>query len=193
MKNNKNKNEQIIYTEKGDKCISPCFPPNTLFYNPKNLSSIIESEPSCAIKPYTEITKDIETSFYYGKCNIDDINDDYKNFHIFNDKIDIFHNDNSFLENIYDISDLYNLKIFLNDLIDDLPIYTQRRLLKSIFNVYYDFADFPRKIFIEKVKFVLENIYKIKLSFNIISEDLNAIQEKNELYNYFVTKYNKVI
>lgn len=188
MKNIENK-KKIVYTKNGTKCIGPCYPPNTILYNPYNLCMTIESEPTCAIKPkkvkigVDEIVDNFET------CDVEDIDYNYKNFNILNDDVLLFGDDNIFLDYVYDISNLQNLKFYLLNSFSDLPVYTQRRLLRSMFIVYYDFVDFPKKIFIEKIKFVLDEIYKIKLSSSIIFEDLDLIDNKNKLFGYFANKY----
>jgi hypothetical protein len=192
----KNKNDKTIITSNGYKCIGPCYPSNTLFYNPTNLFSATNSEPSCPIFPVIKINNGHEEMLYYDKCDIKDVNENYKNFNVFmcENLIDILNNDLSFLSNIYQIHSLNDSQQFLSDSIDNFPIYTQRRILIAIFNSYYNFIDFPKKTFVKKIMLVLKKIYNIDLSIDTISDELDLIQiddEQQNLYNHFVIKYNK--
>jgi hypothetical protein len=128
------------------------------------------------------------------KCSNEDINNNYASFDIFSDTVLIASNDDMFLSQIYELDNINDVVNYLSNEFDELPIYTQRRLLKSIFNVYYKYTEFPKKIFIKKLIFILENIYKIKkINVDNISEELDKIIANSlDLYLYFYNKYNKI-
>ena len=177
----------------GFECIGPCYPPNVVFYNPITLIGIKSSQPTCPIKSQTIINKNNKKEkILADKCNIENIDKNYMSFDIFNDTVRIATTDYMFLNQIYNITNINDVVNFISNSFDVLPIYTQRRLLNSIFITYYKYIEFPKKIFIQKLSFILENIYKIKnLNNNKIFEDLDNINNNSiDLYIYFYDKYN---
>ena len=131
-----NFNNSFQTTKNNNKCISPCYPENYLYYNPLTLDAIIANKKSCAIEPNNENNYKIAD-----KCNKIDKN--YKKFNIFENDYKMADNDESFLRQIYEINNLNELHDYLLNKINKLPIYSQKRLLNSIFRVYNKYNDFP--------------------------------------------------
>lgn len=183
-------NHQQIKSKNNFNCIGPCYPPGIVFYNPLEMTSHINNdEPMCPIFPifYNNMHKTNDI------CNKDDINNNYAEFDIFNDFFQIASNHYTFLSQIYNINNITDTVHFITNNFDVLPIYSQKRLLNSIFEVYYIYIEFPKKIFVEKLKNVLKEIYDIKIykDEKIIS-DLDKLKKLNiDLYQYFQNKYLK--
>jgi hypothetical protein len=99
-----------------------------------------------------------------------------------------------FLKQIYNINNISDVVTFLNYSLDTLPLYSQRRILKAIYEVYYKYIEFPKLFFSKKIIQILKQIYKITLNFDdkkIIS-DLDEINLKShDFYNFFLEKYSK--
>lgn len=188
--NNSNK----IMSVNGLKCIGPCYPPNTTYYNPLNLSVINKNFPSCPTKQYEYIDKGHKKKASYDKCYPEDVNEDYITFDIFTDVVQIANTPNNFLKEIYLINDISDLVNFLNNSFDTLPIYSQKRLVKVIFESYYQYIEFPKLLFVQKLVNVLEHVYNIDIT--KLSDDkkiikiLEKINENSlDLYDYFLHKF----
>ena len=187
--NLKNNKENIIKSVEGYECIGPCYPSNTYYYNPLDLSLISTPFPSCPIKPVNIIGQDgnIHTK-KFDKCFDDDINKGKLYFDIFSDYIQISTSPDNFLSEIYNLNNIVDIVHFLSNSIDTLPIYSQRRLLGAIYNVYYKYVEFPKLLFCDKLLFVLKNIYKINdLNKDKIKTKLNNLEQNNsgDLYSFF--------
>ena len=185
---NNNLSSNKINSVNGYECIGPCYPSNTVYYNPLNLVPIKNEFPSCPIKS-TKITNNIgdKTTIDYDKCNDEDINKGHLHFDIFNDFIQISTSSDNFLKEIYNINDIYDIVKFLSNSIDSLPIYSQRRILKAIYEVYYKYVEFPKLLFSSKLLVVLKNIYKIN-NFNeknIISILNDVSSDEIDIYTLF--------
>lgn len=183
-----NSNNKIKSVE-GFECVGPCYPTDTYYYNPLNLTLIRNPFPSCPIKP-TNVVKDDETTYkkMSAKCYEEDIGEGNIRYDIFSDNTQISTSPYNFLSEIYDLNNIVDVVNFLSNSIDLLPIYSQRRLLKAIYESYYKYIEFPKLLFCKKLLIVLENIYKItNLNENKIMSKLNDVQyEKYEdLYNIF--------
>jgi hypothetical protein len=185
---NNNDNNKIKSID-GNNCVGPCYPKNTFYYNPYNLVLTKSDRLSCPIKPQKKINSDgkieeINSNFCYDK----DINKGHLYFDIFNDSVQISTSSNNFLKEIYRLNNIEDIVHFLSNSIEILPIYSQRRILKAIFEVYYKYPEFPKLLFSKKLLFILINIYKINnLDKNIIVTKLNNIQNlDNDFYSYFI-------
>jgi hypothetical protein len=190
---NSNINKQIKSVNNLN-CIGPCYPPGIVFYNPLTMSSQVNyKNPSCPIKPKIITVDDKKIIREVDTCKSEDINNNYAEFDIFNDFFQIAVNDNMFLSQIYNINNIKDTVHFITNNFDSLPIYSQKRLLISIFEVYYKYIEFPKKIFIEKLKNVLEVIFQIKnIQEKKIILELDKINKLNiNLYEYFENKYLK--
>lgn len=195
MKYNNNKNDNNdninktdkIFSKEGFECIGPCYPPNTFYYNPINLSLIKNPYPSCPIKERTIKNNDGTTyKKYSGECNEDDINKQNKYFDIFSDYIQIATNSKNFLSDIYNLNNISDIIHFISNEYDNIPIYSQRRLLNAIFYTYYNYIEFPKLLFVKKLLIVLKNIYKItNLNEDKIFEKLNNSTNTEDLYSLF--------
>lgn len=184
--NNNSTNGKIKSIE-GYDCVGPCYPANTYYYNPLDLSVISNNFASCPINP-------IDTVYLNNKiikkksdrCNDADVNKGNLYFDIFSDYIQIATSPSNFLSQIYNLNNLTDIVHFLSNSIDTLPIYSQRRLLKAIYNVYYKYVEFPKLLFCKKLLFVLKNIYNIKnLDENEIKLKLNNFDTEKDLYDIF--------
>ena len=129
-----------------------------------------------------------EVSIYFDKCYDKDVNKGYLSFDIFNDAVQIASTSNIFLKQVYGINNITDLVNFLSDSIDTLPIYSQRRLLKAIFETYYKYVEFPKLLFVKKIYLILKKIYKLNdLDEKIILNKLEKINENSyDLYQYFL-------
>ncbi len=163
-----------IISSNNYKCVGPCYPPGINYYNPFNLIPIKSDVATCPINP--------KNGIIFDKCNLNDIDKNYQNFDIFKDIINIASTPNLFLKQIYHIYNISDVIYFLNDTIDTMPIYTQRRVLKAIFETYYKYIEFPKLLFVSKLKNVLEQIYNIK--------NLNPQKTLRELDNISQHSYN---
>lgn len=189
---NKNYKFSKIKSVNGYNCIGPCYPPNTIYYNPSTLIAIKSKYPTCPIKK-TEIDIDGQKKYIYAdKCNVSELNDEYLNFDIFNDSVQIANSSDDFLKQIYKILNISDVVIFLNNSIDIIPIYSQRRILKAIYDVYYKYIEFPKLFFSDKICKILTEIYKLKkISSKDILADLDKIQlNKQDIFLYLVEKYS---
>lgn len=185
-----------IKSIKGYDCIGPCYPANTVFYNPLTLIGIKSKLPSCPIKK-REINFDNNKKkiIYADICNPNDVNNEYLTFDIFIDSIKLASNDDIFLNQIYDIKNISDVVYFLSNSIDTFPIYSQRRILNAIFNIYYKYVEFPKKLFSTKLLFILENIYKIN---NLNDKNMISIidlidNNSLNLYKYFLEQNKKIL
>jgi hypothetical protein len=175
--------EKNIISSNNYRCVGPCYPPGVNYYNPFNLIPIISDFPSCPVDPKGK------KGIIFDKCNVNDIDENYQNFDIFKDIINIASTPNLFLKQIYHIYNISDIVYFLNDTVDILPIYTQRRVLKAIFETYYKYVEFPKLLFISKLKNVLEKIYNIKnlnpqKTLSILD---NISQNSYSLYKYLIS------
>jgi hypothetical protein len=130
-------------------------------------------------------------SIYTDKCYEEDINKGETSFDVFTDSIQIAKSTNIFLKQIYNINNISDVVNFLNNSLDILPIYSQRRLLKAIFEVYFKYIEFPKLLFSKKIMNILNVIYKInKLDEKEIMNKLNIIEENSfDIYKY-LSEYN---
>lgn len=190
--NLKNNYDEKIKSVEGYDCIGPCYSSNTFYYNPLDLSIISNSYPSCPIKPVNSISSNGQiTKKKSDKCFEEDINKGKLYFDIFSDHIQIATSSFNFLSQIYYLNNISAVVHFLSNTIDTLPIYSQRRLLGAIYNVYYKYIEFPKLLFCKKLLFILTDIYKITgLDENKIKSKLdNTINNHNtnygDLYNIF--------
>lgn len=186
---NPNPNKKKIKSIEGYECIGPCYPPNTYYYNPSNLGIIKNPYPSCPIKQREIIDPDGFTyKKYSAECDEKDINNGELYFDFFSDNIQIATSSSNFLSEIYNLSNISDTVRFLTNEFDNLPIYTQRRLLEAIYSTYYKYNEFPKLLFVEKLLFILKNIYRItNLSKDKIMHKLNEIEFVNseDLYTHF--------
>ena len=191
-KNEKDKtladNNQII-SKDGYKCLGPCFNNDTLFYHPITFEAIEQKFPVC---PIYDIDKNNKDRFLiYDKCNIKNNNkDNYKKYNIFDDNIYFCNSENDCLIEVYNIKNIIDIINFLNNNLSELPLFTQKRMLDYIFNVYISYDDFPFELFSEKIVDVFNKIYKIKLNIHKIIKKIKSTKIIN-LFQYLFNKYLK--
>ena len=184
-------NNKNITSLNGFPCIGPCYPANVPYYNPLSLTPIKSNLTTCPIKRNKELFNNLS----YDVCDSKDINKDYLTFDIFNNIVQIANTSNSFLKEIYKINNISELVHFLTNEFDILPIYSQKRLLEAIFEVYYKYIEFPKILFSKKLLNVLNKIYKFneiykKLDEKKIIKELDKININSyNFYNYFIKKY----
>ena len=191
-KNNEKDNLiKTIISNKGYKCIGPCYPPNTIFYNPLGLIPTLSSEPTCPIKK--SFDNEYGKFIYADKCNIEDINYNYNNLDIFDESVKIALTSDLFLKQIYNIKNISDVVIFLNDTINNLPIYSQKRILNCIIKTYKNINEFPFKIIIEKINIILKHINKFTIPTNKIYDEIILFNKNNneDIFNYLTNKYSK--
>lgn len=189
INNNSNSGSNKIKSIEGNECVGPCYPSNTYFYNPYNLAIIKNPYPSCPIKEQKIINKD--GSIYKkmsDRCHESDINKGQLYFDIFSDNIQISTSPNNFLSEIYNLNTITDVVRFLSNDFNNLPIYSQRRLLEAIYLTYYKYIEFPKLQFAKKLAHILKKIYKI---YNIdekkILFKLNNLEptDYGDLYSFF--------
>lgn len=138
------------------KCIGPCYPANMLYYHPLTLQAIKSKSNSCPIEQQ-KIGSKIKIK---DKCEpIKDYN--FDSYDLFADPIQIAINDEVFLSQIYNINNIYDLGLFLDNNIKQLPILSQKRILNSIYKTFRDDDLFPNNNFVKQVKKITKNIYDI--------------------------------
>ena len=192
---NTNDNDEQVISVNGINCIGPCYPSNTLYYNPLTLTPIKVTQPSCPTKKYNAIGDgDKEKTFYYDLCNPEDINKGYLSFDLFNDVVQIANTPNNFLKQIYSINEISDCVHFLSNSFDTLPIYSQRRLAQVIFEVYWKYIEFPKSLFVKKLIVILNQIYRMeKNKLNDEKKIINVLDKINtnslDMYEYFINKF----
>lgn len=169
-------------------CLGPCYPPNTVFYHPLYLTPKIFNDYVCPI--YKTVNKD-NKSVVVDKCYEKDLTTNYKNYELFEDIVQIANTPESFLEQIYNIVSIQDIIRFLNNSIDELPIYTQKRILDSIYSSFITNDDFPKELFSEKVQNVLKNIYNINISVDKINNKIFSNKNIDNIFLYLIKKYSK--
>lgn len=200
MNNLKNKNKSISKSKKlniydlpisknGNECLAPCYPPNTLFYHPLSLKSFIfENQNTCPINK--TINSDDEVIFAE-ECDSKDVTNDYKNFNIFEDMVQIANTPKAFLAQIYNIKLVEDVLRFLNDSIDELPIYSQKRILNCMYLTFNKNENFPKELFSEKIKNIIKNIYKLNISVEKIVKKIFVEKNIDDIFIYLFKKYSK--
>lgn len=192
------KNVQIKSVD-GFNCIGPCYPPNTIYYNPLSFTPIKAIYPSCPIKKTTITNENNQKEIIFSdKCYEKDIGEGHIYFDIFNDSVQIANTPDIFLKQIYSIKNMYDVVVFLNSSIDNIPIYSQRRLLMAIYEVYYKYVEFPKQLFLKKIIRVLKQIYKItqeldekKVGLELDKLDkLDNLSKSNDIYAFLIEKYH---
>lgn len=188
------KKNKIIKSIDGYDCIGPCYPANTIYYNPISLTPIKSTFPTCPIKKTISLQDSGEkTIIYANECKKSDITDEYKYFDIFDDSVQIANSSDNFLKQIYEINNIQEVVYFLNSSIDVLPIYTQKRILKAIHDVYYKYIEFPKLFFADKIFKILNEVYKInlKITSNELIKDLDIVSLNSyEIYKFLIKKYS---
>jgi hypothetical protein len=171
-----------------NKCIGPCYPSNTVFYHPIYLTPQINDYISCPIfKSIDKTGKKIDVD----ECNKDDLTKNYKDFNIFDDLVQIANTPEIFLEQIYNIVSLQDVITFLNNSIDEMPIYSQKRVLECIFSSFIIDNNFPKELFFEKIQHVLKKIYNIDISVEKIQKKISSKKNIENIFLYFINKYSK--
>ena len=198
MDNIKNKNKSISrlkykninnYSKSinENKCVGPCYPPNTIFYHPIYLTPYIKDIISCPIfKTIDKTGKKIDVD----ECNKEDLTKNYKDFNIFDDPVQIANTPEIFLEQIYNIISIQDVITFLNNSIDEMPIYSQRRLLDCIYSSFIINNNFPKELFSEKIQHILKTIYDIDISVKKIQKKISSNKNINDIFLYFTQKYS---
>jgi hypothetical protein len=164
-----------------------------LFYNPVTFQAIIEDYPACPIyKKNKHDPKKKDEILLYDKCNIEDNKKLDTNiiYNIFDDDIYFCNSANDFLVEVYNIRNIIDIINFLNDNINELPDYTQKRILNYIYNVYKNHDDFPFELFSEKIIEIFNKIYKIKLNILKVNKKIKTDKIDN-IFEYLFTKYSK--
>jgi len=179
---------------KGDhvNCIGPCYPKNTLIYNPLTLHAIKSKNYNiCPIEK--TFIKELKGVVEYDTCKIDKQNDNenYENYDTFADVIRFATTDDAFLKQIYNISNILEVNQFEQNNINELPILSQKRLINCIYQVYKDNDTFPSENFINITKNILKELYNINAkSKKIIDYIMNNKYKTNwpDLFDYLAKK-----
>jgi len=202
---NKNKNKSISNNQdnytfnnifnlpksiNGHQCIGPCYPPNTLFYHPIYLKAIIDDkEPFCPVfKSYNEKDKQYE---YVDQCKAENVTPNYEKFELFEDIFQFATNDQNFLSQIYDINNINGASEYLEESIELLPVYSQKRILNCIYSIWAGNKNFPIELFANKLKYVLKSITNIDISIDKIKNKIIDSKKYNNIFDYFEKKYSK--
>lgn len=185
-----------IKSVNGYKCIGPCFPPNTIYYNPASLVAIKSKDITCPVREKINLNGNYKY-MYADQCESKNIFKDYMDYDIFDDYFQIVSSSNDFLKQIYKLNNIIDIIHFISDSIDVLPIYSQKRLIKAIYEVYYKFIEFPKKIFSDKIHKILNKIYQINkiITPNDILNELNNLKliksDEQDIFNYLSQKFSK--
>jgi hypothetical protein len=173
------------------KCLGPCYPPNYPFYHPYHLNVVNTNNYACPIESTKDENNDV---IFFDKCNKKDFTENYKLFDIFDDAVQIANSDLSFLEQIYNITNIDEAIQFINDSLNILPFYTQKRIINSIFMVWIHDNKFPHELVSEKIKIIIYNIFKIDIDLEKIYKKIINFKNKknfNDIFLYFINKYSK--
>ena len=112
------------------------------------------------------------------------------NFSFYNEISQIATSPNIFLKQIYNLNNYGDILLFLENDISILPIYSQERLLKVIFNVYRDNTNFPNNDYTICLSNVLNKIYNIQINEKKIYKKIIKIKN-NENINNIIDYFNK--
>lgn len=177
---NNNKDFKQIKTVNGQNCIGPCYPPQTAFYNPLYMTGLIFDYPACPIQSVTidGHQKDAD------RCEEPDQNFSQLQYDMFDNSVQIVKNDDMFLSQIYQIDDIHQMLDFIDTTLEQLPIYSQRRLLRAIYYVYHKFPEFPMNNFVDKLCVVMDKIYNLKISSQDLSKRLKKLPEDANFYEF---------
>jgi hypothetical protein len=113
------------------------------------------------------------------------------NLSFYNEISQIATSPNLFLKQIYNLNNYGDVLLFLKNDIINLPIYSQERLLKIIFNVYRDNNNFPDNNYVNCLSNILNNIYNIQINENKIYKKIIKIKNNeniNNIIDYFIKK-----
>lgn len=187
-KSNKTNIYNLPISIKGFDCLGPCYPPNTVFYHPLYFKALKTKEYVCPIKRRTDPNGEV---IFADKCDPKDVTNDYQDFDIFEDIVQIANTPKSFLQQIYNIKSIEDVFKFLNDPIEELPVYSQKRILNCIYITFNKNENFPKELFSEKIKFVLKSIYKINISVEKISRKIFSDKNIDDVFIYLSKKYLK--
>jgi len=180
---NKNKNNSILnknINSNTDHCITPCYQKNTIFYSPFTYLPNIHNKNTC-----------ITLNNYLKDCNMEDNINNFNNYNILSNVSFYINNSNTFLSYFYNINNVNDLPVFMNDTIENLPIYTQKRLLQYIFENYKNNVNFPIHIFVTKIINLFYKIYNVKLDLHKITKKINnlIVNNNNDIFIYLSNKY----
>lgn len=191
----KNNKYNFPISEGNHRCIGPCYPPNTLYYHPIFIRPLInKSFATCPINKTTINNEGKTIDLYADECNKNNITEKFNDFNIFDNLFEIASTFENFLSQLYWINNINDVNLFLNDKIDEKTIYSQKRILNSIFQIYFLDINLALELFISKVKIVLKKIYDLDLSNDKIKKNLFNIKKKekyNDIFLYFTNKYSK--
>lgn len=177
-------NNQFTDKEKY-KCIGPCYPANTMYYHPISLQGIKNNFSSCPIKSVKIDGK----QKIYENCSINN-EFNYNDYDIFADIFQLASTEKLFLEQIYNIYNINDANLFIKNNLNELPTFSQKRIIESIYKVYRDNELFPSNEFLDIVQKILKINYDIDVKTNKI---LNKIMKNKhgKLWNTFFEKFNK--
>ena len=189
-----NDNSLNTYSKNNHKCIGPCFPLDTYFYNPINFDAYYSKEHSyCPINKTYDKNKN--KFIYTDKCDISNISPDYKNYDILGEVFKFAITDNIFLAEIYGIQNVLDANNFITNDLETLPLITQERIINCIFNVYSKYLNFSINEFIIRLNYILENLYNIKISDEKLYKKIIEIKNNSKsinIFEYIKKKYNKI-
>lgn len=140
------------------KCIGPCFPANTLYYHPFTLQAMKSKKNTCPIKEQQIKNK----KKLRDTCELDE-NYDYENYDVFSDVVQIAISEKKFLEQIYNIKNIYDAELFISNDVKELPNITQRRILNCIYIVYRDNDNFPNQNYLKLIKEHIKKTHDLKI------------------------------
>ena len=118
------------------------------------------------------------------KCTLNE-KYDYNNYDMFADVIQVATSDNNFLEQIYNIKNIYDVELFLENNMKQLPNLSQIRIINCIYKVYRDNDSFPSNNFVSLLKSLIKKNHDIKIKSKKI---LSKIME-----NKYSNKWNNII
>ena len=187
--NLKDKNNVIFYkSKKNIQCIGPCYPPNYLYIDPFTFKDIYENDYTC---PFGYCKDDEECDIDI--CDEKQCTDNYLNFNINDTYFYIASTNELFLE-IFNITKYTDIILFIENEYDSLPLYTQKRIINTIFNVYKNNNKLLSTFYIKSVLNIYNNLYKTEVNYNIINKYLSKLSKKNkeiDIFIYLHTKINK--
>ncbi len=178
-KNNLENKENKEKTLENNKCIGPCYPENFLYYNPLTLQPIIQPMPTCGIMP-----SDKKSEFdIFKKCDL--VTGNYNNYDLFNEFDKIASSPINFLSQIYEIKNYTDVINFIKNDINNLPLYTQRRILNAVYVAYKNAIEFPDPLFITCFINVFKKLYNINLNNNNITKKIIKYKNKTDVMDIF--------
>lgn len=171
--------DDVNFQVSNEKCISPCYPPNYLYYHPHYLFPIKNKFKSCS------------TEQGYIQC--DKIDPNYKEYNVFKTIEYVGNDPYLFILELYDINNVRKSVKFLEHEFDKYPILTCKRILTAIFNKFNKNNDFPLHLFSSKFENIFKEYYKPNKKIDYFEDIKSIIFSNPDITDIFIFFHEKFL